>query len=86
MQSGNGYMESLMTQNVMHASLCHMNSVRAGGEQEGQVGDRRWNRWGTGGGTGEGQGGGDRWGDRRWNRWGTGGGTGEGQGGGGQVG
>ena len=47
-------MENLVTQNVMHASLCHMTSVGVGG------GTGEWDRlgkWGgqvreTGGGTG----------------------------------
>ena len=45
-------MESLVTQNVMHASLCHMPIGGGGG------GGRVGNRWVELGGTGGGEGGG----------------------------
>ena len=56
-------MESLVTQNVMHASLCHMTSAgasgaqgsredRVGGWERGQGGTGGWDRWaGQVGGT-----------------------------------
>ena len=46
-------MESLVTQNVMHASLCHMTSARAGGEQGDRWENRKGHRGGLVGGTEE---------------------------------
>ena len=61
-------MESLVTQNVIHASLCHMTRMGGGGETgEGRGGQLREISGGMGGtdggqgGAGKGTGG-DRWG------------------------